>query len=125
MNKHAAGFLVFSAMFSVLCAPAQAGAWQICRMELRIIDVLKQPSAQLRAQVLKVSAKPATAECPQQNTHIIFVPETANYQAMVPRRQWPSTGQSVQVEYRYLDGICKGDGHEHPCRIKHYSLVPR
>ncbi|MFS2155879.1 hypothetical protein ACCD10_00820 [Pseudomonas sp. Pseusp122] len=125
MKNQAAFFLVFTAGLAMLCTSAQAATWQICRMDLRITDVLKQPSAQLQAQVLKVSPQPATAECPEQNTTITFVPETPNYQTMLPRRQWPAKGQSVRVEYRYLDGICKGDGHEHPCRIKHYSLVGR
>lgn len=125
MKNQAACFLVLAAGLAMLCTSAQAATWQICRMELRITEVLKQPSAQLRAQVLSVSPKQATAECPEHNSSITFVPETPDYQTMLPRRQWPAKGQSVQLEYRYLDGICKGDGHEHPCRIKHYSLVGR
>ena len=46
-----------------------------------------------------------------------------DYQNDLPRRTWPKKGQSVRVDYRYLDGVCKGDGQSHSCRIKHYPMV--
>lgn len=110
---------------SVLCEPVQASAWQICSMELRITEVLKQPFAQLQAQVLKITPASTTVECPEVGTTVTFTPETTDYQSPLPRRQWPGKGQSVQIKYRYLDGICKGDGNDYPCRIKHYPMVSR
>lgn len=58
-----------------------------------------------------------------EGTILTFTPETRDYQNDLPRRQWPKKGQSVRVDYRYLDGMCKGDGHSHACRIKHYPMV--
>lgn len=104
----------------VLCAPAQASTWQICRLELRITDIVRQPSARLQAQVVNVRPASGTVQCPQVGSTITFTPETADYQSALPRRQWPTRGQSVRIDYRYLDGICKGDGNDHPCRIEHY-----
>jgi hypothetical protein len=94
-------------------------------MELRITEVLKQPFAQLQARVLKVTPASSTVECPEVGATVVFTPEKVDYQAPLPRRQWPRKGQSVQVNYRYLDGICKGDGNEHACRIKHYPMGGR
>nr|WP_246356587.1 hypothetical protein [Pseudomonas gingeri] len=109
----------------VICAPASAATWQICRMELSITEVVKQPYPQLQARILAVSPKSATTECPEQGTSITFTPETSDYQATLPRKRWPGKGQSVRVDYRYLDGICKGDGQEYACRIRHYPVVGR
>jgi len=117
------GLLVLT--LCVLCEPVQASAWQICGMALRITDVLKQPAAQLQATVLKVTPASSTVECPEVGATVVFTPETTDYQAPLPRRQWPRKGQSVQVNYRYLDGVCKGDGNEYACRIQHYPLVGR
>lgn len=109
--------------FFLLCEPAQASAWQICTMELRITGVVKQPYPQLQAQVLKVRPASPTVECPEEGAALTFIPETTDYQRVLPRRQWPGKGQAVRVNYRYLDGVCKGDGHSHECRIKHYPVV--
>jgi hypothetical protein len=115
--------LVFA--FSVLCQPAHASTWQICSLALRITDVVKQPFAQLQARVLKVTPASATVECPEVGATLTFTPETPDYQSPLPRKQWPTKGQSVQINYRYLDGICKGDGHDYACRIKHYPMAGR
>ncbi|MHA6788613.1 hypothetical protein ACWA6H_13140 [Pseudomonas bijieensis] len=123
MNTHIAGLGLLALTLPFLCAPVQASTWQICHMELRIVEVLKQPYPQLQAQIVKVTPKSSSVECPVQGSSLTFTPETPDYQATLPRRQWPAKGQSVQVDYRYLDGICKGDGHSHPCRIKHYPVV--
>lgn len=125
MNIHSAclGLLAFTLPF--LCEPVQASTWQICQMELRIVEVLKQPYPQLQAQIVKARPKSTSVECPAQDSLLTFTPETPDYQATLPRRQWPGKGQSVRVDYRYLDGICKGDGNPHPCRIKHYPMMGR
>lgn len=81
------------------------------------------PYPQLQAELLKVSANAPTVICPEQGATVKFIPETPDYQAVLPRRTWPKKGQVVRVDYRYLDGTCKGDGKDYPCRIKHYSLV--
>ncbi|RON40189.1 hypothetical protein BK666_26945 [Pseudomonas frederiksbergensis] len=109
----------------VVCIPVHASTWQICALGLRITEVVKRPSTQLQAQVLKVSPASTTAECPEVGASITFTPETTDYQTTLPRRQWPIKGQSVRMDYRYLDGICKGDGNDYPCRIKHYPLGGR
>ncbi|UZJ58324.1 hypothetical protein OKW98_17155 [Pseudomonas sp. KU26590] len=115
-------YALFTVMLSLFCQPVLASSWQICRMELRITDVVTQPFPQLQADILKVSAKAANVICPKQGTTFMFTPETSDYQAVIPRRSWPKKGQVVRFDYRYLDGTCKGDGNAYPCRIKHYSL---
>ncbi|MCJ8176217.1 hypothetical protein MRS45_08905 [Pseudomonas viridiflava] len=123
MNRHATrSVLLFLPLF-LLCEPVQASTWQICRMELRITDVLKKPYPTLQALVLKVRTTSPAVECPMEGTILTFTPETRDYQNDLPRRQWPKKGQSVRVDYRYLDGMCKGDGQSHECRIKHYPVV--
>ncbi|ALQ03437.1 hypothetical protein AK973_2988 [Pseudomonas brassicacearum] len=108
-----------------LSGPVQASTWQICHLELRIVEVLKQPYPQLQAQIVKARPKSASVECPAQGSSLTFTPETPDYQATLPRRQWPGKGQSVRVDYRYLDGVCKGDGNSYACRIKHYPVGGR
>jgi hypothetical protein len=123
MGNLATRYVLFVFPFFALCQPVQASAWEICSMELRIINVLKRPYPQLQAEILKVSQRSTTAECPKEGATITFIPETTDYQSELPRRQWPQKGQSVHVNYQYLDGICKGDGHDRACRIKHYPLA--
>ncbi|MCP2073016.1 UNVERIFIED_ORG: hypothetical protein J2Y77_002452 [Pseudomonas lini] len=125
MKNHTMGYALAALALSILAEPAQAATWQICRLELRIVEVLKQPYPQLQAQVLKVSPASTSVECPEAGTTLTFTPETTDYQATLPRRQWPKKGQSVRIDYRYLDGICKGDGNSYACRIKHYPLAGR
>lgn len=100
-----------------------AGQWQICDLDVKVRD--KQTSTlQLQTRVVSAQAQiqvHGEAECPQPGAALSFSPETPDYQAEVPRRQWPKPGQTVKVRYRYLDGECKDRG---PCRIQHYSLVP-
>lgn len=122
MKHQAPYYALFTVMLSLLCQPVLASSWQICRMELRITDVMTNPFPKLQAEILKVSVKTATVICPKQGTTLMFTPETSDYQAVLPRRSWPKKGQVVRIDYRYLDGICKGDGHDYLCRIKHYSL---
>lgn len=123
MDYRATRYALFAFPFFVMCQPVQASTWQICRMELHITDALKLPYPKLQAQVVKVSQASTTAECPEKGATITFVPETADYQSTLPRRQWPKKGQLMHINYRYLDGTCKGDGHPHECRIEHYPLA--
>lgn len=125
MNTHTACLGLLALTLSFMGEPVQASTWQICQMELRIVEVLKQPYPQLQALVMKVRPKASSVECPAQGSLLTFTPETPDYQATLPRRQWPGKGQSVQVDYRYLDGVCKGDGNSYACRIKHYPVVSR
>ncbi|ROM87593.1 hypothetical protein BK652_00640 [Pseudomonas brassicacearum] len=125
MSRQTAACALALTALSTLCAPAHAGTWQICRLELHIVEVVKKPYPQLEARVARASPASATVECPQQGSTIRFIPETPDYQSTLPRRQWPAKGQSMRVDYRYLDGVCKGDGNQHPCRIKHYPLAGR
>lgn len=122
MKNRAPYCVLFTVMLSLLCQPVLASSWQICRLQLRITDVVTNPFPQLQAEILKVSAKAASVVCPEQGTTLMFTPETSDYQTVIPRRSWPKKGQVVRIDYRYLDGICKGDGNSHPCRIQHYSL---
>ncbi|KQW41867.1 MULTISPECIES: hypothetical protein [Pseudomonas] len=125
MNAHATCLGLSALTLAFLSGPVQASTWQICHLELRIVEVLKQPYPQLRAQIVKARPKSASVECPAQGSSLTFTPETQDYQATLPRRQWPRKGQSLQVDYRYLDGVCKGDGNSYACRIKHYPVVGR
>lgn len=123
MDCYATRHVTFALLLLVLCEPVHAATWQICSLQLRITDVVKHPYPQLQAQVLKVKPASPTVECPPEGATLLFTPETTDYQRTLPRRQWPHKGQTVQVDYRYLDGVCKGDGHSHACRIKHYPVV--
>lgn len=124
MGSHATRYVLFALSFWVFCEPVLASQWEICRMKLRITDVLKHPRSQLQAQVLEVSQSSIATECPTVGAIIAFVPETTNYQGPLPRRRWPNKGQSVRFKYQYIDGICKGDGRpDYQCRIDHYPLV--
>ncbi len=119
------GLALFVLTLPILCDPVQASTWQICRMDVRVTEVMKRPYPQLQAQILKTIPASTTVECPKVGATLTFTPETTDYQTTLPRRQWPTKGQSVRVDYRYLDGICKGDGQDYPCRIKHYPLDGR
>jgi hypothetical protein len=123
MNLFSAHSMPFILTFAALCAPVHAATWQICDMQLQVTEVVKQPYPGLRAQVLKTRPASPDVECPEEGAVISFIPETADYQATLARRKWPAKGQAIRIKYRYLDGICKGDGNEHPCRIEHYPFV--
>ncbi len=111
MDYRATRYALFAIPLFVMCQPVLASTWQICRMELRVTDVLKLPYPKLQAQVVKVGQASTTAECQEKGATITFVPETADYQSTLLRRQWPKKGQLMHINYRYLDGTCKRDGH--------------
>ncbi|WP_434563831.1 hypothetical protein [Pseudomonas sp. Z4-20] len=115
----------FVLTLAALGAPVQAATWQICDLELKVTEVVKRPTPELQVQVLKARPASPGVECPEEGAVLGFVPETADYQATLPRRQWPAKGQTVRIKYRYLDGICKGDGNDYPCRIEHYPFGSR
>nr|WP_097086858.1 MULTISPECIES: hypothetical protein [unclassified Pseudomonas] len=122
MGSHPKRYALLVSLFCLICQPSHASTWNICRMQLHITKVVKQPYPKLRAQVLKASPTTTGAQCPKTGVTIEFIPETADYQNTLPRRQWPKEGQSVNISYRYLDGSCKGDGHNYECRIEHYPF---
>ncbi|WP_434568674.1 hypothetical protein [Pseudomonas sp. Z3-8] len=115
----------FALALAAFCAPAQAATWQICDIQLHVTEVVKRPTPKLQAQVLKARPASPSVECPEEGAVISFIPETADDQATLPRRKWPGKGQAIRIKYRYLDGICKGDGNDYPCRIEHYPFVAR
>lgn len=110
-------------LLSVFVTPwAYAGNWEVCRMEVEIIETVKQPYPGLKGRVESVKAQSASAQCPQHGEVIAFEPESADYQSMIPRKHWPKPGQRVWMRYQYLDGWCKRDGNDGPCRIEHYPM---
>lgn len=111
------------AMCAQTAQMASANVWQICEMQVKVTEVLKV-ERQLRAEVLQVKSK-LGVECPQKGEMIQFTPETADYQSELARRHWPKVGQKVRMRYQYLDGICKGDGNDYPCTIKHYPMMSK
>lgn len=92
MNNQATGFGLVVLALAVLCEPVQASTWQMCRMDVRVTEVLKHPYPQLQAQILKATPASTSVECPEVGTTITFTPETTDYQATLPRRQWPKKG---------------------------------
>lgn len=92
MNTHAACLGLLALTLPFLCEPVQASTWQICHMELRIVEVLKQPYPQLQAQVMTIRPKSASVECPQQGSLLTFTPETPDYQATLPAGNGPGKG---------------------------------
>lgn len=118
MNK--AMQCALAGLMVMLASSAIAGHWEICDLKVQVRD--KQTHrAQLQTRVMQAQPQ-GQAECPQPGSALSFRPETADYQSELPRRQWPKPGKTVNVRYRYLDGECKDRG---PCRIEHYSPMPR
>ena len=99
---------------------AQAAPWTICRYDFKTVQILKSEHA-LQATLLSVKG-PIDKECPRPGATIRFTPETLDYQSPLPSKKWPKVGQVRQLTYRYLDGICKNDGQDKPCRIEHFSV---
>ncbi|MBB4864355.1 hypothetical protein HNP46_003219 [Pseudomonas nitritireducens] len=101
---------------------ANAGDWQVCQLEVEITGTLKQPVRGLQGRVQSAKPRSAGTQCPSQGELIAFEPETADWQSRIPRKHWPAPGQRVWMRYQYLDGWCKRDGNDGPCRIEHYPM---
>lgn len=104
------------------CAAVPAAAktqWVVCDLVVRIEPAA--PGAQrLAGQVVSVDG-PAHSECPARDARIAFLPETPDYQSVLPRRRWPKAGTHARIRYRYLIGACK---HTPVCKIEHHSVLP-
>ena len=101
------------------CANADAAnQWTVCNLEISVAKVMRQ-GHMLSAHVVKAIGKNPIS-CPGPGTAISFAPETADYQGMLSKRLWPRVGTEAELQYRYLDGVCKDRG---PCRIEHYAIV--
>lgn len=97
-----------------------AGPWMTCNLEARVMGTAEKPFPGIRVRIISVYPQRDNVECPSPDDILTFRPERADYQAMLPRRKWPRTGSVVKLRYLYLDGICKNDGNDRPCRIEHY-----
>lgn len=106
-------------LLSFTGAPTSANVWQICDLELNITELVTQPYPRIRAFVQSVTPRTATVECPPTDSEVFFYPGRADYQGILPRRNWPNPGQTVRWRYMYLDGECKNSG---SCRIEHYPV---
>lgn len=102
-----------------LGAPATAGNWEVCKMELEVLKRVTGQTQRIHARVLSVAAQSDTAECPAQGETVDFFPETADYQHPLRLKHWPQVGQTARWRYIYLDGQCKTRG---PCRIRHHPI---
>ena len=97
---------------------AYAGVWQKCDLTIQIVD----RTDEIYAEVLAIRAKPHV-ECPTKGSFITFAPDSHDWQSKLPKKQWPQIGQHWTVRYQYLDGACKLDGNDGPCRIKVYPKI--
>ena len=101
------------------CDSAMAGnRWVVCDLSVRIEHI--KPSAQRVAGRVHSVKGPADSECPTAGDRISFLPETLDYQRVLPRKQWPKAGALALIRYRYLIGACK---HTPVCKIEHHSVV--
>ena len=107
-----------AAALLIMAFPAHATDWVVCDYNVETIrnDRLKH---ELTVRLLQDRSK-RPAGCPEPSGEMTFVPETADYQKELPRKQWPAPGQRTLLRYRYLDGICKSN---EPCRIQHHSII--
>lgn len=113
--------LAFSALMVAACS-GHAAQWKICRIDAKATGTVSRPYPKLQATVLRVASMQADAECPKVGDALTFIPDTADYQASVPRKRWPKAGSVFAMRYQYIDGECKNDGHPKPCRVEHYPL---
>ncbi|GAA5159543.1 hypothetical protein GCM10025770_06010 [Viridibacterium curvum] len=100
------------------CAFAQKRHWVIC--DLTVMVKSAQDTVPRVSGLVRSSNAPAGTECPAPGAVISFLPETMDYQTVLPRKQWPGVGEVVTIRYRYLLGECKYTG---PCKIEHFSLM--
>lgn len=109
---------------ALLLAVAWGGAcsqtrWVICDLSVHV-DEVQRAAQRMAGRVAAVKA-PAGAQCPRVDERISFLPETPDYQSVLPRRRWPKVGAVARVRYRYLIGSCK---HAEVCKIEHHSVLP-
>ena len=110
-------------LFALLIAvPGHAATWKICQLEASITRTIVRPHPKLVAQIVRVTPQSADAQCPSLDSTIQFIPESRDYQSTLPRKRWPTSGQHIKLRYQYLDGLCKHDGANEPCRIEHYPM---
>lgn len=111
-------------VFGPVASAATGHNWKICDLTVKVLKV-NDRERMLRASVQRREHRSAGAQCPSPGVVMAFVPETMDYQKELPRRLWPHAGETAVLQYRYLDGFCHNDGHDGPCRVRHYSMMPR
>lgn len=109
---------------ALLLAAAWGGAWSqtrwvVCDLSVHV-DGVHRAAQRVAGRVGAVKA-PAGAECPRVGDRISFLPETLDYQSVLPRKRWPKVGAHARIRYRYLIGACK---HTPVCKIEHHSVLP-
>lgn len=110
---------LFLWLVAVWPAMASAANWTVCDFSIRTVE---RGEHAIRAVVVSAS-RSNPPSCFQPGAEIEFAPETADYQQVLPRRQWPRRHQRSRLRYRELDGWCKNDGAPGPCTIRHYSIL--
>lgn len=120
--KHTLSLVIFSCLPLLATAANDAHTWHICHLQVQALTHGSAPHRALQAKVLQVRAQPADSDCPVPGQTITFDPETADYQGMLAYKRWPKVGQKFKMRYLYLDGMCKNDGNEKPCRIAHHPV---
>lgn len=111
-------------VFGSVANAATGHNWQICDLTVKVLKVNDRQRT-LRVAVQRLEHRSARAQCPAPGAVMEFMPETMDYQKELPRPLWPRLGEAAALQYRYLDGICHNDGHDGPCRVKHYAMMPR
>lgn len=96
-----------------------AKSWVICDAR---INISAHGKNELSAKVVDTS-QTNPPSCFKSGELLQFEPETADYQQVLPKKAWPKPGQHVRLRYRELNGVCKGDGLDKPCTIRHYSIM--
>lgn len=98
---------------------ALAGPWEICD---HTIQIESSSPSDVRATVKEAAPKNREL-CLKVGASLSFVPESEDYQSVLPRKRWPKVGSTVTLRYRQLTGFCKRDGDTQPCTIRHYSVL--
>lgn len=93
--------------------------WVVCDLTVQV-EKVERAAQRVSGRVSAVRAPPG-AQCPAANAPIAFLPETPDYQRVLPSRRWPKVGAVATVRYRYLIGTCK---HADVCKIEHHSVLP-
>lgn len=116
------GLMKSTLLAVVLCgahASATAGNWLVCDFTVKVIDENRE---ELTAVVVNAS-KRNPGLCSSLEQELSFRPETPAYQGPLPREKWPKVNHLAHLRYRALRGVCKGDGRDYPCTIRHYSIM--